>query len=166
MIMSPSYILEKRRDAHTLFSHFRKAPHLKKCHDVWLTVTINTQDPRFKEFTKSKGGLKDKPAEVAIWFERMIKAPTLALFGCRNRNEAGLLGKVLGHFDATEWQGNGLPHLHIIIWLEDRELLETGAFISTEEIKDNASAELYAAFKRQKHECIVKKCTQKELVGN
>ena len=166
MIMSPSYILEKRRDAHALFSHYRKAPYHKKCHDVWLTVTINTQDPRFKEFTKSKDGLKDKPAEVEIWFERMIKSPLLALLGCRKKTGDGLLGKVLGYFASTEWQGNGLPHLHIIMWLENRELLETGAFISTEEIKDNASEELYAAFKRQKHECRPKKCIQNELVGN
>ena len=138
MVMSPSYLLEKRRDAHELFSYFRKN-YNKRCHDIWLTVTVNTQSKLFKDFTDGTGnleGLKHKPAEVEIWYERVIKAPIMDLCGCRKNDGEGIFGKVLGYFVATEFQGNGLPHLHMLIWLENRDLLETGAFISTEEIPE------------------------------
>ena len=80
--------------------------------------------------------MKNFPAEVEIWYERVIKAPIMDLCGCRKNDGEGIFGKVLGYFVATEFQGNGLPHLHMLIWLENRDLLETGAFISTEEIPE------------------------------
>ena len=110
-----------------LFRYFRDV-HGKEFHDLWMTFTVNTNDKDYQSFIDHEAPAR-RPGDTMIWFEKMIRKPVLEMCGVHKADKTGIFGKVLGFCLATEFQGNGLPHLHIILWLENRDLLETGIFI-------------------------------------
>ena len=39
--------------------------------------------------------------------------------------EKQILGKVVGHVLVIEWQKRGLPHCHMLLWMADRDRVDT-----------------------------------------
>ena len=93
-----------------------------------MTLTVNPYDPLFKSFLSGEAPAR-RPADVLVWFNNIIRKPILDLCGVYKDDKKGIFGTVLGFAIATEFQGNGLPHLHLVLWLQDRELLKTGVFM-------------------------------------
>lgn len=82
--------------------------------DLFITMTCN---PNWDEVTQEllpgqKGA--DRPDATARAFNQKVKV-LLSLL-----NTKQVYGKVIGHIEVVEFQKGGLPHIHMLLCLEEK----------------------------------------------
>ncbi|KAL4098553.1 hypothetical protein QTP88_023139 [Uroleucon formosanum] len=105
----PRFMHERAQDALTYVRHYGSS-------DLFVTFTCN---PKWQEIQESL--LRGKkhyhhPDIIARVFNRKVKELIDLL------TKGDLFGKVRCHIYSIEWQKRGLPHVHILLWLENRIL--------------------------------------------
>ncbi|XP_071578043.1 uncharacterized protein [Temnothorax nylanderi] len=103
----PRYMYERTQDAMT-YVRYHGRP------DLFITFTCN---PKWKDITDALlPGQKthDRHDIIARVFHLKVKKMMALL------NKGSLFGKVCCYMYSVEWQKRGLPHIHILLWLEQR----------------------------------------------
>ncbi|XP_071575058.1 uncharacterized protein [Temnothorax nylanderi] len=103
----PRYMYERTQDAMT-YVRYHGRP------DLFITFTCN---PKWKDITDALlPGQKthDRHDIIARVFQLKVKKMMALL------NKSSLFGKVCCYMYSVEWQKRGLPHIHILLWLEQR----------------------------------------------
>ncbi|XP_077264817.1 uncharacterized protein LOC143898893 [Temnothorax americanus] len=103
----PRYMHERTQDAMT-YVRYHGRP------DLFITFTCN---PKWKDITDALlPGQKthDRHDIIARVFHLKVKKMMALL------NKGSLFGKVCCYMYSVEWQKRGLPHIHILLWLEQR----------------------------------------------
>jgi Helitron helicase-like domain at N-terminus len=98
-----------------------------------------TANPKWREITEalftfpdgSKQKAHDRPDIVARVFEQKKNAVL------RDIKSGIVFGKVTGMVHTIEFQKRGLPHMHVLVWLDDNYKIQT-----PEEVDDMISAEI------------------------
>lgn len=101
----PRYLHERTQDAMTYVRHHG-------CPDLFITFTCS---PRWKDITDAMlSGQKpyDRHDIIARVFHLKVKKMMALL------NKGSLFGGVRCFMYSVEWQKRGLPHIHILLWLE------------------------------------------------
>ncbi|XP_076047345.1 uncharacterized protein LOC143028872 [Oratosquilla oratoria] len=107
----PRYMKERQQDALAFVTSYGSP-------DFFITFTMN---PQWKELQEaiactSKGSVQpcDRPDSVS----RIFKLKVDALMDDLTKKH--IFGRVKAHLYSTEWQKRGLPHVHILLWMEHR----------------------------------------------
>ncbi|XP_076037203.1 uncharacterized protein LOC143022743 [Oratosquilla oratoria] len=107
----PRYMKERQQDALAFVTSYGSP-------DFFITFTMN---PQWKELQEaiactSKGSVQpcDRPDLVS----RIFKLKVDALMDDLTKKH--IFGRVKAHLYSTEWQKRGLPHVHILLWMEHR----------------------------------------------
>ena len=103
----PRYMHERTQDAMTYVRHYGRP-------DLFITFTCN---PKWKDITDALlPGQKshDRHDIIARVFHLKVKKLMAVL------NKGSLFGGVQCFMFSVEWQKRGLPHIHILLWLEQR----------------------------------------------
>lgn len=103
----PRYMYERTQDAMTYVRHYGHP-------DLFITFTCN---PKWKDITNlTLPGQRphDRHDIIARVFNLKVKK-IIALL-----NKGSLFGDVRCFMYTVEWQKRGLPHIHILLWLEQR----------------------------------------------
>jgi len=119
----PRYMHERTQDAMT-YVRYHGRP------DLFITFTCN---PRWKDITDALlPGQKshDRHDIIARVFHLKVKKMMALL------NKGSLLGGVRCFMYSVEWQKRGLPHIHILLWLEQRIFPDTIDKVICAEIPD------------------------------
>lgn len=103
----PRYMHERTQDAMTYVRHFG-------CPDLFITFTCNPKWPEIIQQLKQGQKPQDRHEMVARIFHLKVKKMiNLLTKGC-------LFGPSRCHMYSVEWQKRGLPHVHILLWLEEK----------------------------------------------
>lgn len=119
----PRYMHERTQDAMT-YVRYHGRP------DLFITFTCN---PRWKDITDALlPGQKshDRHDIIARVFHLKVKKMMALL------NKGSLFGGVRCFMYSVEWQKRGLPHIHILLWLEQRIFPDTIDKVICAEIPD------------------------------
>ncbi|XP_044598675.1 uncharacterized protein LOC123274930, partial [Cotesia glomerata] len=103
----PRYMHERTQDAMTYVRHFGRP-------DLFITFTCNPKWKEIEELLVQGQKSHDRHDLIARIFHVKIKhMMNLLTKGC-------IFGKTKCHMYTVEWQKRGLPHIHILLWLEEK----------------------------------------------
>src|SRR5688500_16972703 len=105
-IGSPRYMYNLFHDSMTLVRVFGKP-------DLFITMTCNPKWKEILDVIGRNGKAADNPDIVSRVFNIKL---TAMMKDIKN----GIFGEILGHCYTIEFQKRGLPHAHILIWLENK----------------------------------------------
>ncbi|GFR24833.1 ATP-dependent DNA helicase [Trichonephila clavata] len=101
------YMHERTQDAMTYVRHFGRP-------DLYITFTCNPKWPEIIDLLNKGQKSHDRHDIIARVFRVKVKhMMKLLTKGC-------ILGNVRCHMYTVEWQKRGLPHVHILLSLEDK----------------------------------------------
>ena len=100
----PRYMNERYQDAMRIVSKYGKP-------DLFITMTFNPQWPEFQEQLRPGETPQDRPDLVSRIFKLKYNALRDEIVKC------GIFGKVYAHLETIEYQGRGLPHVHMLFTL-------------------------------------------------
>ncbi|XP_060858512.1 uncharacterized protein LOC132935889 [Metopolophium dirhodum] len=103
----PRYMHERSQDALTYVRHYGSS-------DLFVTFTCNPKWQEIQEALLRGQKHYHRPDIIARVFNRKVKE-LIDLF-----KKGDLFGKVRYHIYSVEWQKRGLPHVHILLWLENQ----------------------------------------------
>ncbi|GKC44676.1 DNA helicase PIF1, ATP-dependent [Tanacetum coccineum] len=132
---SPRYMMQNYLDAMTICRHYGYP-------DLFITFTCNPNWPEISRFMDKRGlNSEDRPDVITRVFK--IKLDSLM----KDLKDGHTFGHVKGIVYTIEFQKRGLPHCHILLWLEDEDKLTTTGkidhYISTEIPNKDDDPELY-----------------------
>lgn len=103
----PRYMHERTQDAMTYVRHFGRP-------DLFITFTCNPKWSEIVERLKQGQKSHDRHDILARVFHLKVKhMMKLLTKGC-------IFGPTKCHMYSVEWQKRGLPHVHILLWLQDK----------------------------------------------
>ena len=117
-IGGPRHMQQRFQDAMAIARYYRKV-------DIFLTMTAN---PNWEEITREllPGQTShDRPDIVTRVFQLKKEALLSEITKC------GIFGKAAAHVDTIEFQKRGLPHMHLLIFLENESKLLTPADVDS-----------------------------------
>jgi len=120
-IGGPRYMHERTQDAMTYVRKYGRP-------DLFITFTCN---PKWKEI-EDELFLGQKPHDRHDIVSRVFNLKLRSLMDLLTKGE--IFGSVQCHMYSIEWQKRGLPHAHILLWLQNK--------LSPNEIDDFISAEI------------------------
>ncbi|XP_074115105.1 uncharacterized protein LOC141537825 [Cotesia typhae] len=103
----PRYTHERTQDAMTYVRHYGRP-------DLFITFTCNPKWPEITELLRQGQKSYDRHDIVAKVFNLKVKHIMKLLTVGR------IFGDVKCHMYTIEWQKRGLPHVHILLWLENK----------------------------------------------
>ena len=103
----PRYMHQCYQDSMALARYYRKV-------DLFLTMTTNPEWPEIQNELLPGQTPYDRPDLVA----RVFKLKKDALI--KHITKHGIFGKAIAHVYTIEFQKRGLPHMHLLIFLEDQ----------------------------------------------
>ncbi|CAN0898455.1 ATP-dependent DNA helicase PIF1 [Linum grandiflorum] len=114
-IINPSSFTGSVRYMQQLYHDAMAVTHYYNNPDLFITFTCNAQWPEIIEAFKDDVGThsEDKPMVVARVFRMRLRLLKEDL------NKASFFGKNVASMHTVEFQKRGLPHVHIILWLQD-----------------------------------------------
>ncbi|XP_057432983.1 uncharacterized protein LOC130725812 [Lotus japonicus] len=89
--------------------------------DLFITITCNTNWPEIKSFVESRRSRPDERPDILV---RIFKMKVNQLI--KDFKNGHLFEKVDASMYTIEFQKRGLPHAHILIWLQGENKLKTG----------------------------------------
>ncbi|XP_057426226.1 uncharacterized protein LOC130719626 [Lotus japonicus] len=89
--------------------------------DLFITITCNTNWPEIKSFVESRRSRPDERPDILV---RIFKMKMNQLI--KDFKNGHLFEKVDASMYTIEFQKRGLPHAHILIWLQGENKLKTG----------------------------------------
>ncbi|GKA46793.1 hypothetical protein Tco_0739676 [Tanacetum coccineum] len=132
---SPRYMMQNYLDAMTLCKNFGYP-------DLFITFTCNPNWPEIARFVAEKGLKSDDRPDVIT---RVFKQKLDSLM--KDFKEKHWFGRLRGAVYTVEFQKRGLPHAHILLFLEPEDKLTTAAhidkYISAEIPDKDEDPELY-----------------------
>eukprot|EP00889_Picochlorum_renovo_P006380 jgi/Picre1/33410/NNA_008734.t1 len=112
-IGSRAYFRKKRYDAYALARAFGNT-------SLFITMTCNPNWPEIQREIRRGQAAQDRPDIVSRVFHAKL----------RQLKDDLIKGKVFGEANAltyrVEYQKRGLPHVHMLLWLEDQAITTTG----------------------------------------
>ncbi|GKC92713.1 putative PIF1 DNA helicase/replication protein A1-like protein, partial [Tanacetum coccineum] len=132
---SPRYIMQNYLDAMTLCKFYGYP-------DLFITFTCNPNWHEITRFMEKRGSKsEDRPDVISRVFK--IKLDYLM----KELNDGHIFGRVKGVVYTIEFQKRGLPHCHILLWLETKDKITTTGkideYISAEIPNKDEDPELY-----------------------
>ncbi|CAN0837250.1 ATP-dependent DNA helicase PIF1 [Linum grandiflorum] len=114
-VINPSSFTGSVRYMQQLYHDAMAMTHYYNNPDLFITFTCNAQWPEIIEAFKDDVGThsEDKPMVVARVFRMRLRQLKDDL------NKASFFGKNVASMHTVEFQQRGLPHVHIILWLQD-----------------------------------------------
>ena len=107
---SSGNMIQHCQDALAINRHFCGA-------DLFLTMTANPNWPEIKDALLPGQSPSDRPDLVDRVFKAKVEALKEDIF------KKGYLGKAVAHVWTIEFQKCGLPHIHMIVFLDPRDKL-------------------------------------------
>ncbi|XP_044741944.1 uncharacterized protein LOC123302915 [Chrysoperla carnea] len=157
----PRYMHERTQDAMTYVRHYGRP-------DLFITFTCNPKWPEITELLRQGQKSHDRHDIVARVFNVKVKHMMKLL------TVGSIFGKTKCHMYTFEWQKRGLPHVHILLWLEEKIRSESVDQIISAELPDpNLDPDLFEIIKstmihgpcgsfNSKSPCMVEgKCTKR-----
>ncbi|XP_044575150.1 uncharacterized protein LOC123258957 [Cotesia glomerata] len=131
----PRYIHERTQDAMTYVRHYGRP-------DLFITFTCNPKWPEITELLRQGQKSHDRHDIVARVFNVKVKHMMKLL------TVGSIFGKTKCHMYTIEWQKRGLPHVHILLWLEEKIRSESVDQIISAELPDpNLDPDLFEIIK-------------------
>ncbi|XP_076045864.1 uncharacterized protein LOC143028110 [Oratosquilla oratoria] len=135
-IGGPRYMKERQQDALAYVTYYGSP-------DYFITFTVNPKCLELREAMNDTGSastrcLGDRPDLVSRIFK--LKVDSLM----KDLTHGKIFGQVKANLYSIEWQKRGLPHAHILLWMDDRVTADTvSQFISAEIPDKNEEPRLY-----------------------
>ncbi|XP_074097687.1 uncharacterized protein LOC141526552 [Cotesia typhae] len=108
----PRYMHERTQDAMTYVRHFGRP-------DLFITFTCNPKWSEIEDLLRQGQKYYDRHDIIARVFCLKVKhMMNLLTKGC-------IFGNVRCNMYTVEWQKRGLPHVHILLWLEEKIRLDS-----------------------------------------
>ena len=117
----PSSFTGSPRHMFEIFQDFMAITRFNQHPDVFLTMTANPKWPEITEALLPKQDATDRPDLVARVFELKRKALMEEI------EKNNVFGKKVAHVFTIEFQKRGLPHMHLLIFLEGPDKIKTSA---------------------------------------
>lgn len=131
----PRYIHERTQDAMTYVRHYGRP-------DLFITFTCNPKWPEITQILSEGQQSHDRHDIVARVFNVKVKHMIKLLTVGR------IFGDTRCHMYTIEWQKRGLPHVHILLWLEEKIRAESIDQIICAELPDpDINPDLYQVIK-------------------
>ncbi|XP_057445063.1 uncharacterized protein LOC130737334 [Lotus japonicus] len=111
---STRYMFNNCQDAMTICMRFGYP-------DLFITMTCNANWPEIKSFVESRRSRPDERPDILVHIFKMKVNQLMKDF-----KNGHLFGKVDAGIYTVEFQKRGLPHAHILIWLQGENKLKTG----------------------------------------
>ncbi|XP_076029108.1 uncharacterized protein LOC143017956 [Oratosquilla oratoria] len=132
-IGSPRYWKERTQDAMCYGREYGRP-------DLFITFTCN---PKWDEITENLQNGQN-PADRHDIVARVFKQKLNKMMDVLVKKKSGIFGKVKAYIYTVEWQKRGLPHAHILLWLEQIIHADKTDLITSAEIPDpSIDRELY-----------------------
>ncbi len=131
----PRFMNQLKHDALAIVRHFKKAHY-------FITMTMNSQCPEVLEKLKETGQKPHERPDIVtkVWEQKKQFLLHLIL-------DKHILGKTVGEVWSQEYQREGLPHIHLIVILDESEAPKTVSdydkFISAQIPNKKKDKELY-----------------------
>ncbi|XP_044588797.1 uncharacterized protein LOC123267978 [Cotesia glomerata] len=131
----PRYMHERTQDAMTYVRHYGRP-------DLFITFTCNPKWPEITELLSKAQHSHDRHDIIARVFKVKVKHMMKLLTVGR------IFGDTRCYMYTIEWQKRGLPHVHILLWLEEKIRPESIDQIICAELSDpNKDPDLYQVIK-------------------
>ncbi|CAH2108543.1 unnamed protein product [Euphydryas editha] len=131
----PRYMHERTQDAMTYVRHYGRP-------DLFITFTCNPKWPEITQLLSEGQQSHDRHDIVARVFNVKVKHMMKLL------TVGSIFGKTKCHMYTIEWQKRGLPHVHILLWLEEKMRPESIDQIICAELPDpDINPDLYQIIK-------------------
>ncbi|XP_044582937.1 uncharacterized protein LOC123263956 [Cotesia glomerata] len=131
----PRYMHERTQDAMTYVRHYGRP-------DLFITFTCNPKWPEITQLLSEGQQSYDRHDIVARVFNVKVKHMIKLLTVGR------IFGDTRCHMYTIEWQKRGLPHVHILLWLEEKMRPESIDQIICAELPDpDINPDLYQIIK-------------------
>ncbi|XP_044591373.1 uncharacterized protein LOC123269604 [Cotesia glomerata] len=131
----PHYMHERTQDAMTYVRHYGRP-------DLFITFTCNPKWPEITELLRQGQKSHDRHDIVARVFNVKVKHMMKLL------TVGSIFSKTKCHMYTIEWQKRGLPHVHILLWLEEKIRSESVDQIISAELPDpNLDPDLFEIIK-------------------
>ncbi|KAG2738560.1 hypothetical protein P692DRAFT_20676686, partial [Suillus brevipes Sb2] len=114
----PRYMYQCFQDGLALARYFKKI-------DIFMTVTCNPKWPEIQRELLPGQAVADRPDLVARVFELKKRAIVEYVY------KQGVFGRTAAYIYTIEFQKRGLPHMHMLIFLDHPHKLSTTADIDT-----------------------------------
>ena len=135
---SPRYMHERTQDAMTYVRAYGRP-------DLFITFTCNPTWPEVKEHLIKP----QQPAHRNDLTARIFRLKIKKLMDTIKKDQ-GIFGKVRCDMYTIEWQKRGLPHAHLLIWLETKiHSNQLDSFISAELPNPDEDPQLFDIIKKQ-----------------
>ena len=122
---------EMKHDGYALVKFFGKP-------DLFITFTCNLKWEEIQRELRNQQSATDRQDLIARVFHLKVN---LLMDVIVNKQ---IFGKIRSHMRTFEWQKRGLPHVHILLWMEDRiDPDEIDNFISAEIPDEEFDPELF-----------------------
>lgn len=133
---SDRYFHEREQDAMSYVSKFGRP-------DLFITVTCNPKWPEIQENLFAGQAAHDRHDIIARVFYLKVKQLLQIL------HKYELFGRVNAYSATIEWQKRGLPHIHLLLFLQERpRAAEIDSIISAELPDPDTDGELFELVKR------------------
>ncbi|XP_076031041.1 uncharacterized protein LOC143019228 [Oratosquilla oratoria] len=126
-IGGPRYMKERQQDALAYVTYFGSP-------DYFITFTMNPNWIELREAMDKTGSFDTQTNERPDLVSRVFKLKVDSLM--EDLTHKHIFGRVRAHLYSIEWQKRGLPHAHILLWMEQRVPPETVAQLISAEIPD------------------------------
>ncbi|XP_076039456.1 uncharacterized protein LOC143024528 [Oratosquilla oratoria] len=126
-IGGPRYMKERQQDALAYVTYFGSP-------DYFITFTMNPNWIELREAMDKTGSFDAQTNERPDLVSRVFKLKVDSLM--EDLTHKHIFGRVRAHLYSIEWQKRGLPHAHILLWMEQRVSAETVAQLISAEIPD------------------------------
>lgn len=130
-IILPSNFQNGPRQTHQAYQDAMAISRFYKSLDLFITMTANPNWPEVKDALKPGQNASDRPDLVARVFSQKSEHLIHLIM------KKGILGKAVAQVHTIEYQKRGLPHMHLLIILD-----ENSKFHTPEDVDKAVSAEL------------------------
>ncbi|XP_076047297.1 uncharacterized protein LOC143028818 [Oratosquilla oratoria] len=123
----PRYMKQRQQDALAYVSYYGSP-------DYFITFTMNPNWSELREGMNKTGSTETKSCDRPDLVSRIFKLKVDSLI--EDLTHKHIFGRVKAYLYSIEWQKRGLPHVHVLLWMEERVTVDTVSQLISAEIPD------------------------------
>ncbi|XP_076049464.1 uncharacterized protein LOC143030187 [Oratosquilla oratoria] len=123
----PRYMKQRQQDALAYVSYYGSP-------DYFITFTMNPNWSELREGMDKTGSTETKSCDRPDLVSRIFKLKVDSLI--EDLTHKHIFGRVKAYLYSIEWQKRGLPHVHVLLWMEERVTADIVSQLISAEIPD------------------------------
>ncbi|XP_076035388.1 uncharacterized protein LOC143021662 [Oratosquilla oratoria] len=123
----PRYMKQRQQDALAYVSYYGSP-------DYFITFTMNPNWSELRKGMNKTGSTETKSCDRPDLVSRIFKLKVDSLI--EDLTHKHIFGRVKEYLYSIEWQKRGLPHVHVLLWMEERVTADIVSQLISAEIPD------------------------------